>query len=469
MQKMTKKTIAEAAADILKASKANAPAQPQQKLASDPGYDNEQGGPEDLGGDLPDRVASANPDATRPVSKNAPPGATPPIGQESDARTRDLDGNNETESDLQQRGPNKVQYKTSGDGSPASRGQTPDAELSKQRGDSEYVGDGITDLDQVGEEVELFEDEEGNIYAQDENGELVQLTEEDLEQLAADLDAQAAEEEQVVSEEDDTSVVIFDREKIYEQFKAELDKDLGDLLDADTTLTEDFKKKAQAVFEAAVMARVNTMADILEQAFVSTLEESIDEIKAGLTEKVNDYLSYVAEEWMKENEIALEKSLRTELTEDFIAGLRSLFQEHWIEIPEDKVNVIDELTAELDEKEGKLDESIQREVELNKRLKSFQAQEVFTTVCEKLTDVQKDKMKSLSEGLEFTTADEYKEKLELVRDNYFVDKTEKVEKKPEAAGLNEAVEIDDGKKKPAQSSDPWVGAMAGALSRTATK
>lgn len=476
---MAKKTLSEAAAEILNQSRASAPGQPQQKLESDPGYDASVTGgkgEEDLGGDTPDHVEEDNPDATRPIGKAKEPGARPPIGKENDARTRSLKGNNYTEDDLQDEGPNKVKYKTTGDGNPAARGGTPDAELDHQ--EDEFCEENYIPLYVDGEGNIL--DEEGNILSEEdlEGLELVEAIEDDENDDDNLYTVDGENEDEVIEEGEEQSVILFDREALYESFRQELEADLGNLLDDDKTLSEEFKGKAKTIFEAAVMARVDQMADTLEAAFVETLEEAIDEIKAELTEQTNDYLSYVAEEWMKDNELAIEKGLKSELTEDFINGLKKLFVEHYIDIPEDKVNVVEELADEVAAVEDKLNEQIARNVELTKAIKGYQASEVFATVCEGLTDVQVDKMQTLAEGLEFTSEGEFKEKLEMLRDNYFTtgsgeanknDKTKKETKND--GGLNEsvAVVIDDetgsGKLKNV-SGDYAVDAFASALART---
>jgi hypothetical protein len=424
-----KKTLSEAAAEILKASHSSAPAQPRQTLDD---KDNPLGTGQDLGGDTPSDVESENPDPTGPIGKAKEPGPSPRVG--SDPKKGLKSNNANVDIDKQKLGPN-----------------TEDAELDHVHQQSNEQ------VDPAAEGEEIFMDEQGNFFDAEGN----QLDPSQFE-LVEDEETEESDGEEIVEGTD--SVVLFDREAVYEAFRNSLDEDLGNLLDSDSTLTEDFKKSAKAVFEAAVMARVNAIMDTLEEAFVGTLKEAVDEIKGDLTEKTNDYLSYVAEEWLKENEIAIEKSLRTELTEDFINGLKSLFQEHFIDIPDDKVDVVQELGAEVEEIETKLNEEIAKNIDLSKQVKTYQAKEVLTTVCEKLTDVQKDKMKTLSEGVEFTTEGEYKEKLELVRDNYFL--KEKQKEAPKAdGGLNETIEIEDDKKV-AASTDPDVGIFTRALKRT---
>lgn len=421
-----KRTLNEAAAEILNASRSSSPAQSQQHLDND---SSGLGTGENLGGDTPDTVASHNPDAAKPVGKAKEPGPTPPVGQDKEKGLKSNNGHVPS-IDLQSRGTNRTGDQLSHVKTTSTQAEETDA----------------PEGEELEEYIEIAVDEEGNPILDEEGNPII-----------------------MNSEDEEDSVILFDREKIYEEFRSQLDEDLGDLLKSDDTLTEDFKKKVQTVFEAAVMARVDTMADILETAFTQTFEEAIESVKSDLTEKVNDYLSYVAEGWMKENEIAIEKSLRTELTEDFISGLKQLFNEHYINIPDDKVDVVQELTSEIEETENKLNEEIQANIELAKVVKSYQAKEIFATVCEGLTDVQKDKMKSLAEGLEFTAEDEFKEKLTLIKENYFTTAGEVKDSKKIDGGLNEEILIDDDKKKATSSSDPSVNAFVHALDRSSSK
>jgi hypothetical protein len=341
---------------------------------------------------------------------------------------------------------------------------------------------------------DLFEDADGNLYDSEGNQIVIEAVDEDgnvIDFDDTDNDNTLEEGEEVDGEEtlvdgntegeyedqedltEEENVVLFDREAIYESFQAELDADLGALLDSDSTLSEDFKSKVRTIFEAAVMARVDQMADTLEASFVETLGEAVEEIKQGLTEQTNEYLSYVAEQWMSDNEIAIEKSLRTELTEDFINGLKALFVEHYIEIPEDKVDVIEELSEEVAQVENRLNEEISRNVELTGMVKAYQAQEVFTAACDGLTDVQVDKLASLAEGIEFTTAEEFSKKLDMLRENYFTGSestlTENKEEKSASDTLNETIEIVDDKQTAQPQVDPEVAKFVNSLNAVKQK
>jgi hypothetical protein len=184
-------------------------------------------------------------------------------------------------------------------------------------------------------------------------------------------------------------------------------------------LSEDFKTKATAIFEAAVKSKIEEEIATLEAAYAETLEEQISQIEEELSSNVDDYLNYVVEQWVSENEVAIEAGLRSELTEEFISGLRNLFAEHYIDIPEDKVSVVEEMGSKVAELEEKLNEEIERNVQLTKYLNESKQSEIVAELCEGLTATQAEKLKSLSEGLEFTSVNEYAQKVKVLRESYF--------------------------------------------------
>lgn len=184
-------------------------------------------------------------------------------------------------------------------------------------------------------------------------------------------------------------------------------------------LSEEFQAKAIAIFEAAVTSTVKSELAAIEEAYAATLEEEIDTIKEELSTNVDDYLNYVVESWVSDNEVAIEAGLRTELTEEFISGLRNLFAENYIDIPEDKISVVEELGEKVSELENKLNEEIERNVELTAVLSESKKSEVLYSVVEGLTTTQAEKLKSLAEGVEFTSEDEYAEKILTLRESYF--------------------------------------------------
>lgn len=243
--------------------------------------------------------------------------------------------------------------------------------------------------------------------------------------------------------------------------KIDVSADINALFADDATISEDFKSKAATIFEARVTDRVKQIEEETEARYASMLEEAVDSIKAELTEKVDDYLSYVVEQWMEENTLAIESGLRAELAEDFISGLRNLFAEHYIDVPAEKVDLVEELAGKVEELESKLDEEIERGVGFAKALVESRKSEIAREVTEGLTVTQAEKIKSLAEGVEFSTEDEYKEKLETIRENYFPSGV----KKASEAQLNEQVEDTEGEKK-AAIADPFVAAVSQAISKT---
>jgi hypothetical protein len=187
-------------------------------------------------------------------------------------------------------------------------------------------------------------------------------------------------------------------------------------------LSEEFKNKATTIFEAAVGAKIALITEELESEYQNKLEESLSIAIKDISTKLDDYMNYVVQEWMEENRVAIESSLRSEVTEEFIEGLKSLFAEHYIEIPEDKVNVVEELSDRVEELEEKLNEAISDNIELNKHLTESVKSLVFADVAEDLADTQIDKFASLAEGVVFVDADNYKRKLEIVKETYFSSK-----------------------------------------------
>jgi len=236
-------------------------------------------------------------------------------------------------------------------------------------------------------------------------------------------------------------------------------EDIDALFADDSTISEEFKGKVATIFEARVNDRVTQIEEETETRYAGMLEEAINTIKSDLTEKVDDYLSYVVEQWMEDNQIAIESGLRSEITEEFISGLRNLFAEHYIDVPAEKVDLVDELATKVEELEASLNEEIERGIQTKKSLVEARKNEITHVVCEGLTATQVEKIKSLAESVEFSTEDEYKNKLETIRENYFPSGTKRADEKQ----LHEELGDADDKK---VSSDPFVNAVANAISKT---
>jgi len=250
-----------------------------------------------------------------------------------------------------------------------------------------------------------------------------------------------------------------DEKEVEESYKKSMKEDIDAMFADDETISEDFKSKAATIFEARVHDRITQIEEEIEAKYAGQLEEAVDTIKSDLTEKVDNYLSYVVEQWMADNELAIESGLRSELTEEFIAGMRNLFAEHYIDVPVEKVDLVDELATKVEELEEKLNEEIERGVEYKQALVESRKNEITRVVTEGLTDTQVEKIKTLAESVEFSTEDEYKTKLETIRENYFPSDAKKATEEQ----LHENVEDTEDKK---DINDPFVAAVSQAISKT---
>ena len=215
-------------------------------------------------------------------------------------------------------------------------------------------------------------------------------------------------------------------EKIAEDTKeesTEMNIDLSDdvkaLVSTDADLSEEFKEKAATIFETAVKTRIQEQVKVLEAQYEEKLSKETETVKEAMVEKVDSYLNYVVEEWMKENELAVERGIRTEIAEDFITGLKSLFKEHYIDVPEEKYNVLDDLTNQTKDLESKLNEQIEKNVNLSKEVSDLHKREAIAEVSEDLTDTETEKFISMAENVEFESAEKFKEKLETIKESYF--------------------------------------------------
>ena len=213
-----------------------------------------------------------------------------------------------------------------------------------------------------------------------------------------------------------------------------------DALFSGESLSEEFKTKATTIFEAAVRSRVESIVEKIAAENEAIMEQTVGEVEAVLTEQVDEYLNYVVEQWLEDNKLAVESGLRTEIAEDFMAGLKNLFVEHYIEVPEDKVDLVEQLSAQVAEKDEALAEQAAKNAELTKALNESKSAEILRKICEGLTEVQVAKIKSLAESVEFTTEGEYSQKLAVIRENYFPT-GKKVSEAPKTLVETEAKEV----------------------------
>ena len=204
-----------------------------------------------------------------------------------------------------------------------------------------------------------------------------------------------------------------------EEVEIDLSDDVKALVSSDADLSEEFKDKAATIFETAVKTRIKEQTKILEAQYEEKLASEKETIKEAMTEKVDSYLNYVVEEWMKENELAVERGIRTEIAEDFITGLKDLFKEHYIDVPEEKYNVLDDLTNQNKKLEDKLNEQIEKNVELSKKVSDADRHSIVAEISDDLADTEKEKFTSMAENVEYDSADKFREKLETIKESYF--------------------------------------------------
>ena len=244
------------------------------------------------------------------------------------------------------------------------------------------------------------------------------------------------------------SIVKAGKKKIKkEDLEINVEKDVKALMEGEETLSDEFKTKAATIFESAVstkiLSEVNSRIEILEGEYAQELEEAKEEHSTQLTEKVDGYMSYVVEEWMKDNELAVERGIRSELVEDFMTGLRNLFQEHYIDIPEEKVDLVDDLFGKVEELEGKLDEEINRSVDLKKELSEYKRDETIREVSDNLADTEKEKLSKLAEGIEYEDKEQFNEKLGVLKENYFPTNDAKAETSSDGDPVTNSEELNE--------------------------
>ena len=224
----------------------------------------------------------------------------------------------------------------------------------------------------------------------------------------------------------------------YKMKKEEVDEHMNALVAGQDDLSEEFKTKAATVFESAVNSKVKEIAEQMEADVQTNYEQDLAKAKEELTEKVDSYLSYVVEEWMKENEIALERGIKGEIAEDFISGLKKLFAEHYIDVPDEKYNVLEDQASKIEELEKKLNEQIEKNVELNKDNAEKSRKEIMAEVAGDLADTAKEKFAKLAEEIEWSDAESFKKKCETIKESYFGKKEEVKDKLDDVAAGDEA-------------------------------
>ena len=287
----------------------------------------------------------------------------------------------------------------------------------------------LEDQDLVQEET----DEEEDLGAEE-----VEVEETEDEEVVAEAAKEDDEEDDEEDEDEDEEEGEDEDEKKMKKEEYNIEEDVNALLEGEE-LSEEFQEKARTIFEAALRSKVSEVKEALEVQYEERLLEEVEEIKLALEERVDAYLEYVAEEWMTENELAIEHGLKSEMTESFLQGMRGLFEEHYVSIPEDKYDVLESMVEKLDEMETKLNEQIEKNISLNKRLSESVAQGIFDEISEGLALSQKEKLASLAESVEFESDTEYREKLETLKESYFPSRVTSPQAQTET--LSEGVDV----------------------------
>jgi hypothetical protein len=306
-------------------------------------------------------------------------------------------------------GPDPSNYRPDDD---SAKLKTPGATLKQVK---DVVNKGAKPAEGMKEDSDYDEDEE-LLEAKHEEEEEDEEEEEKDEEEKEESDKKKKMDESVEEDEDEDE----DEEEVEEEFN--IDEDVDALL-AGEELSEEFQEKARTIFEAALRSKVSEIKEAIEEQYAVALAEEVEEIKEALSERVDAYLEYVADEWIAENALVIENGLKTEMTESFLSGMKELFEAHYVSIPEDKYDVLESMVEKLDDMETKLNEQIEKNVSLNKRLAESVADGILDQVSEGLADTQKDKLASLAESVEFESEEEYREKLETLREAYFPSKT----------------------------------------------
>ena len=302
-------------------------------------------------------------------------------------------------------GPDPSNYKTDDD---SAKLKTPGATLKQVRDVVNKGAKAAMPMASVKEEEEVEYDEDEELL------EAAEKEEEGSEEDKKEDKKEYGKKKPSKSEEDDEEED--DEEEVKEDF--DIEEDVNALLGGEE-LSEEFQEKARTIFEAALRSKVSDIKEALEEQYAVALAEEVEEIKSELSERVDSYLEYVSEEWFTENQLTIQGGLKEELTESFMTGLKGLFEDHYVTIPEDKYDVLESMVDKLDDMETKLNEQIEKNVSLNKRLSESVADGILDQVSDGLAATQKDKLASLAESVEFESEDNYREKLETLRESYF--------------------------------------------------
>jgi hypothetical protein len=442
---MGKLNLSEAAKEILDASVASKRGSGEKfgqgrKLAAD------EQGHEDIGGPTFSNrdTESIGRNAAKSIRSATPPGATPPVGSAKD-------GVGITKAT----GPQDSMGRSDLTAPTQDHDQDQNSRVDRQKAKTliaTYMPNKNAPAMHVPEETEQDEED----FLEDE---------EEFEEDDIIDEAKHEDEAEHEDEKQDKAMMkkMMKKKEKEDEMKEKMKEDIDALLQGQN-LSEEFVSKASTIFESAVYARASEVIADVEAELVEEFQVAVEQIKEELADKVDAYLNYMVEEWMKENQLAIEKGLRSEIVEEFIDGLRNLFVEHYIDVPTEKVDVVEELAEKVAELENALNEEINRGVALNIELNEHKKYEAIYAACEGLTQTQVEKLKSLTESVEFTTEDEFADKLNTLKEAYFRSDV----KSASNLSLDDEVLIED-EVKPARFDDPSMEAYAKTISKTVIK
>ena len=276
---------------------------------------------------------------------------------------------------------------------------------------------------------------------------------------AEESEVETTEDQEVVVEDELTTDEVVAEEETVEEETVEIDieDDVNALLGGEE-LSEDFRAKAKTIFEAAINSKVSAIREEIVREHEEKLSEEVEEIKVELQERVDSYLEYVADEWFVENQLAVENGLKADMTESFLEGMKGLFEEHYVQIPEEKYDVLKSMVEKLDDMETKLNEQIEKNIALNKGLAEATADGILESVSEGLAATQKEKLASLAESVEFESDEEYREKLETLKESYFPHKSAATASKTE--NLSEGVDNSEGAESHSASMAAYIKTLS---------
>lgn len=418
---MSKLNLSEAAAEILQGSAKNAP-----KAALGDGYKPNVKAPQQGEveiGTAGHKTTDDSYEATKGVPTATAPGAKPPVGSEPMKKLSGQPAQSGTAN----------QPEGSEDSDESKRDRKASAKLKQTMSANKGA---VTCAE--GEDEEDFDYEEEELEeatVEEVMKDIKSMKDSDFEEKYG-MDKKSASKQ--ISSEDEDEDEDEGKDSSTESMKAKMKEDVDAMLSGEN-LSEEFKQKASMIFEAAVEARVEEIAEELEEKYTREFEETLEVVKEDFAEKLDSYLDYVVENWMADNQLAVEKGLRSEIVEDFIGALKNVFVEHYIDIPEEKVDIVEQLVDKVDELEEEINEQILKNIDLKKSISEHQKVEVIHAVCEGLSLSQVEKIKSLAKNVEFVSEEDFAEKLEAIKESYFPSGVVSAS----SDSLNDTVEIDE--------------------------